>query len=192
MLKKNQTQQQQPQQLNHVMQRAFSSPLEAIFGSEISLPPPPPRRKRKHEDDDDGPSNIPIVLQNEIAQLRKCFKVSLDPCALPASSAGAAGAGLVCKLEDSSLPSVPAVSVTVPASYPDSPPVVSDRSELAADYSATPFLLRVQDAFSARLSRLPARFTLSQMLNSWEMSVRAACSPRGLTKVTTDTVLLGI
>ena len=43
----------------------------------------------------------------------------------------------------------------------------------ALEYTFTPFLQRVKDALVARLSKMPTKFSLSQLLSAWEMSVRA-------------------
>lgn len=168
-------------QLNHTLQRTFGAPLEAIYGPEISLPPMP-KRRRRDEEDEENQSEIPDMLQGEIARLQKHFKVNLDP-AQPITLAKSASEDkpsgktihLVCQLEDRDLPSVPSITVTIPADYPASNPVCDPEM---TDYFATDFLERVQDAFTARLAKMPFRYTLAQLLNAWEVSVRAACSPR--------------
>ena len=167
-------------QLNHTLQRTFGAPLEAIYGPEISLPPMPKRRRR--DEDEENQSDIPDVLQGEIARLQKIFKVNLDPSqpiTLAKSSSQEKPSGktihLVCQLEDPNLPSVPSITVTIPAGYPGSNPSCDPEM---TDYFATDFLERVQDAFTARLAKMPFRYTLTQLLNAWEVSVRAACSPR--------------
>lgn len=81
---------------------------------------------------------------------------------------------LVAQLEDSRLPCVPPVSLSVPRDYPASPPCCFLPP---GHYGATPFLKRVGDALNARLIALPRRFSLSQLLDTWEMSVRQACNP---------------
>ena len=85
--------------------------------------------------------------------------------------------------------------------YPDeSSPQLHDN---AVEYETSTFLRRVREAllsrfvyiFSfrkisclftyffllSRMRKIPSRFTLTQLLAAWEMSVRAACSYRGQT-----------
>ena len=81
---------------------------------------------------------------------------------------------LVCQLDDKDLPTVPHINVTIPQDYPLSAPVYPSGDP---DYLTTPFLERVDTAFSSRLMQLPPQHTLSQLLTAWELSVRAACSP---------------
>merc|ERR1712209_122595 len=82
------------------------------------------------------------------------------------------GSPLVCQLDDKDLPTVPHINVTIPHDYPHSAPVYPSGDP---DYLSTPFLERVDTAFSSRLMQLPPQHTLSQLLTAWELSVRAAC-----------------
>ncbi|CAB0005674.1 unnamed protein product [Nesidiocoris tenuis] len=152
--------------LNHTLQRTFGPCIEALFGSDIRNVPPHLKRKRIEEPADD----IPEVLQGEIARLDQRFKVSLDP-------SGGGGGGtvqLICWLDDKHLPCVPPVSVSVPEDYPATPP----KCHLAAhEHSATTFLATVGTALSSRIGKLPPKFTVSQLLDTWEMAVRQACAP---------------
>lgn len=62
------------------------------------------------------------------------------------------------------------------------------------EYNATPFLTSVQVAFTARVSKLPRIFSLTHLLDTWEMSVRQACSPKKLNETTQCqlSVMLGV
>lgn len=180
--------------LSHTLNRSMRAPLEAIFGNDITLPPLPKKLRladtslaiqSAHEDSPD----IPDVLQGEVARLQPQFKVSLDP-AQAATSGPRRRILLVCQLEDKDLPSVPPLSVTIPAGYPETGcPVCAgfsdddnaddgDGGDGAVEYSFTPFLARVRDALTSRMSKMPVRFSLSQLLSAWEMSVRSACNVR--------------
>ncbi|XP_050100117.1 mediator of RNA polymerase II transcription subunit 15 [Anopheles aquasalis] len=129
---------------------------------------------------------IPHILQGEIARLDQKFKVSLDPCAITGSKT----IKLICWLDDKSLPCVPPVAVTIPDDYPFTAPSCS---LIEQEYNATPFLILVQRSFIARICKLPALFTLSHLLDTWEMSVRQACSPHPtLVAPTATSVLLGM
>uniref|UniRef100_A0A0A9Z2G0 Mediator of RNA polymerase II transcription subunit 15 n=1 Tax=Lygus hesperus TaxID=30085 RepID=A0A0A9Z2G0_LYGHE len=151
--------------LNHSLQRTFGPCIEALFGSDIRNVPPPLKRKKIEEPLDD----IPEVLQGEIARLDQRFKVSLDP-----SGGGGGTVQLICWLDDKHLPCVPPVSVSVPEDYPATPP----KCYLAThEHSATSFLNTVETALASRISKLPAKFTVSQLLDTWEMAVRQACAP---------------
>lgn len=59
------------------------------------------------------------------------------------------------------------------------------------EYNATHFLSSVQKALTARISKLPRQYSLSNLLDTWEMSVRQACSPVAVPP-TTGSVLLGV
>ena len=54
---------------------------------------------------------------------------------------------------------MPPISVTLPASYPEDASPLCDLSE-TTEYFTTPFLVRVEEAMTARLSKMPPRFSL--------------------------------
>jgi len=152
-------------QLNHWLSRTFVPPLNAVVGQEISLPALPASPTDSEEEEE-----IPDVLQGEIARLEPRFKVwlsSSQPSGRPGS------VKLVCQLDDQDLPAVPTIEVTLPSNYPSQSPIYPTSPP---DYLATPFLTRVEEAFSSRLLRLPPQHSLTQLLTAWELSVRAACS----------------
>lgn len=105
-----------------------------------------------------------------LLRCRVFLQVSLDPT----QQAGSRSVQLLCVLDDRHLPCVPPVSLSVPEDYPHSPP----RCHLAPhEYGATKFLSAVQAALESRVRKLPGRFSVSQLLDTWEMSVRQACAP---------------
>lgn len=154
--------------LNHSLSSTFMTPAQCLLGSPIALPPLPPSPDQSDEEDE-----IPNVLQGEIARLEPRFKVWLSP-SQPAGESGSIQ--LVCQLDDKDLPTVPHINVTIPHNYPQKCPVYPSGQ---SDYLTTPFLSRVEQSFSSRQDKLPARHTLSQLLTAWELSVRAACSHHG-------------
>lgn len=119
---------------------------------------------------DEGKNDVPEVLQGEIARLDQRFKVSLDS----AQQYGSKSVRLICWLDDKYLPCVPPISISIPDDYPKHPPrcILSQH-----EYKATDFLMAVHKALSLRIRKLPSRFTLSQLLDTWEMSVRQASAP---------------
>jgi mediator of RNA polymerase II transcription subunit 15 len=174
----------QPLQMNHTLQKTFGAPLEAIYGSEITLQPMPKKRRTEAADAEEA-SAVSDVIQGEVARLQRHFKVSLDQTA---QTGGVVS--LVCHLDDANLPSVPPISVALPPKYPEDASPTCDMSEMT-EYYATPFLVRVEEALTARLAKMPPRYTLSQLLGAWEMAVRAACSPRQV-DVSKQALLLGM
>jgi len=127
---------------------------------------------------------IPHILQGEIARLDQKFKVTLDPSAQMCTKT----IKLICCLDDKHLPCVPPICVTIPENYPTLTPNCS----LSEQEYATPFLNNVQKSFIARISKLPRQFSLSQVLDTWEMSVRQACSPISvMSNPTATSVLMG-
>ncbi|XP_034934452.1 mediator of RNA polymerase II transcription subunit 15 [Chelonus insularis] len=164
---------------NHTLQRTFGPCLEALFGPEIKSLPQPLKKQKVEE----SSSEIPEVLQGEIARLDQRFKVSLDP----AQQNGCKCIQLICWLDDRHLPCVPPVLVTVPSDYPLTPP----RCVMAPHEYTTAFLSAVQKALNARITKLPRRYSVSQLLDTWEMSVRQASAPVQ-NPVTPASVLLGL
>uniref|UniRef100_A0A1L8DHB7 Mediator of RNA polymerase II transcription subunit 15 n=2 Tax=Nyssomyia neivai TaxID=330878 RepID=A0A1L8DHB7_9DIPT len=172
---------------NHTLQRTFRPCLDALFGPDIkNLPPPAKQARLVLEEPPCAPSGpeIPHILQGEIARLDQKFKINLDSSA----QMGTKTIKLVCCLDDKYLPCVPPVSVSIPDDYPSTAPTCNLMEQ---EYNATPFLVAVQKALTARISKLPRQFSLSHLLDTWEMSVRQACAPVVVNPSQT-TVLLGI
>uniref|UniRef100_T1PCS5 Mediator of RNA polymerase II transcription subunit 15 n=1 Tax=Musca domestica TaxID=7370 RepID=T1PCS5_MUSDO len=168
---------------NHTLYRTFRPSLELLFGTDIAAPPA--KIPRPAEKPSKGDLEIPHVLQGEIARLDKKFKVSLDP----AAQNNPESIRLICCLDDKKLPCVPPVSINIPEDYPWSSP---ECSLIEHDYSATPFLKAVQNALVARIAKLPKLHSLSHLLDTWEMSVRQACSPNAAKPVCEFTALFGM
>lgn len=141
----------------------------------------PPLKRKKVEE---PTSDIPDVLQGEIARLDQRFKVSLDQNQQPGSKT----IQLTCWLDDKHLPCVPPVSLSVPEDYPKTSPSCHMASH---EYNATQFLSAVQTALLARIKKLPKHFSVSQLLDTWEMSVRQASAPSH-TPVSATTLLMGL
>ncbi|KAH8412346.1 hypothetical protein KR009_001394 [Drosophila setifemur] len=170
---------------NHTLHRTFRPTLELLFGTDIAAPVPA-KRPRVEEKPSPFDQDVPHVLQGEIARLDTKFKVKLDTTAQINNKA----IRLICCLDDKRLPSVPPVSVSVPEEYPWQAP---DCSLTEQEYSATPFLQTVQQALVARLSKLPKNYSLSHLLDTWEMAVRQACSPQAKPKAICEfTTMLGV
>ncbi|XP_065202466.1 mediator of RNA polymerase II transcription subunit 15-like [Planococcus citri] len=157
---------------NHTLQRTFEPIMSTLNGKPLKNLPRPLKRKHIEEPSTD----IPEVLQGEVARLDNRFKVSLDPVQQNSSKA----VHLTCWLDDRHLPCIPPVQITIPADYPASSPKCNMSDY---EYGATSFLQMIQDALQARISKLPARFTVSQLLDSWEMSVRETCSADRISEV---------
>ncbi|XP_050308770.1 mediator of RNA polymerase II transcription subunit 15 [Anthonomus grandis grandis] len=166
--------------INHTLHRTFGPTLDALFGPEFKLVPP--LKKLKLEE---PTSDIPDVLQGEIARLDQRFKVSLDPNQQP----GAKSIQLTCWLDDKQLPCVPPISLIVPEEYPKESPTCQMASH---EYNATKFLSDVQTALLARIKKLPKNFSVSQLLDTWEMSVRQAAAPSHAPGHTSFPLLVGI
>lgn len=81
---------------------------------------------------------------------------------------------LQCWLDDRHLPCIPPVQIMIPEDYPNSSP----KCDLSRyKYSGTQFLQLIQEALRSRISKLPPKYTMSQLLDTWENSVRETCSP---------------
>ncbi len=138
-----------------------------IFGKSRNMPPA--KKLKESPEPDLGPNEIPHLLQGEIARLDQKFKISLDNSA----QTGTKTIKLVCCLDDKFLPCVPPINVTIPEDYPSTAPQCNISQN---DYGSTPFLMTVQKALNARVSKLPRIHSLSHLLDTWAMSVRQACS----------------
>ncbi|XP_064612392.1 mediator of RNA polymerase II transcription subunit 15-like [Liolophura sinensis] len=154
--------------LNHTLHRTFGPAMTSLNGPPIKVPSPLPRkRKRESESPDD---DIPDVLQGEVARLDRRFHVNLNP----ANSSSSKTIHLTCYLQDKNLPTVPPIQVLVPDGYPSTSPSCDMDT---VDYDSTPFLQAIHKLLLSRLLRMPDRFSLTALLNTWEMTVRHACSP---------------
>ncbi|KAF7266243.1 hypothetical protein GWI33_020428 [Rhynchophorus ferrugineus] len=165
--------------INHTLHRTFGPTLDALFGPEFKLVPP--LKKARIEE---PTSEIPDVLQGEIARLDQRFKVSLDPN----QQSGSKCLQLTCWLDDKNLPCVPPISLTVPEEYPKESPTCHMSSH---EYNATKFLSDVQTALLARVRKLPKHFSVSQLLDTWEMSVRQASAPSNVA-ISSFAILMGL
>lgn len=129
---------------------------------------------------------IPHVLQGEIARLDKKFRITYDSTV----QTGSKILKLICYLNDPYLPSVPPIFFQVPEDYPLSSP---SSTLLEHEMNATQFLECVQKIFAARLLKMPALYSLSHLLDTWEMSIRQACSPNNNSNtVSATSVALGV
>ena len=158
--------------LNHTLHRTFGPAVQALHGPPLHIPSPPPKRKRLDDESKDT-SDIPNLLQGEVARLDKRFRVTLHQL----HHTGSRTIRLLCHLNDKHLPNVPPISVTIPEDYPQSSPICDQDLE---DYKSTPFLEKVQKMLGAQLLQLPDKHALTSLLNCWEMSIRRACSPANL------------
>ncbi|CAG9769099.1 unnamed protein product [Ceutorhynchus assimilis] len=166
--------------INHTLHRTFGPTLDALFGPEFKLVP-----ILKKATLEEPTSDIPDVLQGEIARLDQRFKVSLDPNQQP----GTKSIQLTCWLDDKQLPCVPPISLTIPEDYPKESPTCHMASH---EYNATKFLSDVQTALLARIKKLPKNFSVSQLLDTWEMSVRQASAPGNAVEVNAFAILMGL
>lgn len=129
---------------------------------------------------------IPHILQGEIARLDQKFKISIDS----SSQNGSKEIKLICTLDDVHLPCVPPIYVSIPEDYPSTSPSCN---LLEHELSVTPFLSTCQKTLVSRMSKMPSLFSLSHLLDTWEMSIRQACSPSNLSISSTPvSIALGV
>ncbi|XP_068748520.1 mediator of RNA polymerase II transcription subunit 15-like isoform X2 [Montipora capricornis] len=151
--------------LSHTLQRTFSPLLQTMEGPPI-LPLPPPAKKIKLTDIREKKCTVPHVLQGELARLRSRFQVKSGATTGPVHS----NTLLHCSIHDLNLPAVPPIEISVPQNYPFSSPECK-----TANYNANPFLQRVQRQLSSRLQRMPDMYSVTSVLDAWELSIRQAC-----------------
>ncbi|XP_056005140.1 mediator of RNA polymerase II transcription subunit 15-like isoform X2 [Ostrea edulis] len=150
---------------NHALQQTFGPAMTALFGAPIRAPSPPPKKRKREEEEEE----IPHILQGEIACLGGRFRVNLDPTQHSHSK----DIHLVCKIDDKNLPCVPPISVKVPELYPDVSPQCDS---MAQEYESSPFLSSIQESLSRLLLHMPSKFTFTELMDKWEMSIRRACA----------------
>lgn len=143
----------------------------------------PPAKMPRKSSESESSNEIPHLVQGEIARMDQKFKINLDPTAQTGKTIK-----LICCLDDKHLPCVPPISVTLPEDYPSSSPLCNI---IEFDYGSTPFLMTVQKALKARVSKLPRLYSLSHLLDTWAMSVRQACS-KDYNEVSQTAVLMGL
>lgn len=152
---------------NHAAQRTFASPLQVLHGSNFVrsqspsrqdlIPSPPPSQ------------DVPHILQQEVALLGQRFSVTRDPT----WATGSDDIHLVCSLEARNLPTVPPLNISIPSLYPDVSPVCHSLVDTSfVDDSS--FLQTVYRNLHNQLVKMPDKYTLSSLLNAWELSVRSA------------------
>jgi mediator of RNA polymerase II transcription subunit 15 len=169
---------------NHTIQKTFKPSVEAWFGPDIkNLPPTKKRRLSDEEKVITNTLEIPHLLQGEIARLDSKFKISLDQTA---HANGSKSIKLICCLDDKLLPCVPTISITIPEDYP----MMSPQTTITEHDTA--FLKQVESALKARISKLPERFSLTHVLETWVLAIRQACNPAKYIEPTQTSVLLAI
>ncbi|KAH7644987.1 hypothetical protein HUG17_0525 [Dermatophagoides farinae] len=114
---------------------------------------------------------LPDILQGEIARLDLRFKVQ----ALSARRFGSSKCQhLLCRLDDSRLPSVPPIIVYIPEDYPNVPPYCELESE---QYKNCHFFSRIYSNFGCNMRHMPMRYSFTLLLHIWERSIQQAmCS----------------
>ncbi|XP_063965771.1 mediator of RNA polymerase II transcription subunit 15-like isoform X1 [Lytechinus pictus] len=155
--------------INHTLQRTFGPALTTLQGTPSHFPSPPAKKlKTEHERSPTTQTAIPNIIQGEVARLAPKFRVNLDPMFHTSSK----DVHLICRLDDKHLPSVPPINVAIPEQYPELSPNYDVSQQ---EYNQTPFLKLVQTALQHQVMRMPDRYTLTQILDAWEMSVRKSC-----------------
>lgn len=152
---------------NHTIQRTFKPSLEAWFGPDIKNLPPAKKRRVSEEQVVPNVMEIPHVLQGEIARLDSKFKITLDQTA---HTTGTKSFKLICCLDDKFLPCVPPIHITIPEAYPMTSPQCNIIEH------DTPFMVSVEKALKARISKLPERFSMTHVLETWTLAIRQACN----------------
>lgn len=122
---------------------------------------------------------------------------------------------LTCRLEDKYLTSVPPLHILVPRDYPRTAPrcegsqqsdygimslftvlqTICQLTPISLRADVSPFTRTVLQSLLDRLRHMPPRYSISQILNCWEMALRHACRPPGANKLTNPssmTLALGI
>lgn len=159
--------------LNHTLQRTFGPAVRALHGPPLWTESPPLKRRCVEEPSDSTSSpedEVSDIVYGEIARLHHRFVVSIDPSQHPSSKV----ISLLCRLEDKKLPCVQPIHVTMPENYPENSPTCST---LLDESGSSPFLRKVNDILTTELKHMPARYSLTALLNTWELCVRKACAP---------------
>ncbi|KAK2179698.1 hypothetical protein NP493_477g03021 [Ridgeia piscesae] len=141
--------------LNHSLYRTFGPALHMLQGAPLRVPSPPPAKRARVSENE-----VSDVLQGEIARLDDRFQVSLDPL----QPLGSSTLQLICRLDDRRLPCIPPIRVIVPEQYPN----ISPSCEPTLDgYDVTPFLQKVQKILASQILKMPDRFSVTALLDTW-------------------------
>lgn len=154
---------------NHTLSRVFGPAITTLLGPSprrSSSPPTVPAKRRRLAEE---AVEIPDLLQGEIAHLDQRFKVQLDP----SQHLGSRTVHLICQLDDKNLPCVPPITVAVPDNYPSRPPQCNASRD---QYDSTQFLRNILHALDVHLNKMPEKYSVTSLLDTWEMCVRQACS----------------
>ncbi|EEC13925.1 positive cofactor 2, subunit of a RNA polymerase II multiprotein coactivator, putative, partial [Ixodes scapularis] len=163
---------------NHTLHRVFGPAITTLLGPSPrgACVSPPAKRRRVPEEG----LEIPDLLQGEIAHLDQRFKVQLDP----SQHTGSRTVHLICQLDDKNLPCVPPITVAVPENYPSRPPQCNASRD---QYDSTQFLRNILQSLDMHLDKMPEKYSVTSLLDTWEMCVRQACSlPDTITAISRD------
>lgn len=126
---------------------------------------------RQQEAADRQEASSKNILEGEIARLDSKFKVEEDILSHPCSKS----TQLIVNLDSLDLPHVPPLVVRIPENYPSQPPVyVPEHGFHSGDEDN--FFRRVESLFLVNCQKLAASHSLTSLLQTWEQSVRQACS----------------
>ncbi|KAK8776309.1 hypothetical protein V5799_030348 [Amblyomma americanum] len=154
---------------NHTLSRVFGPAITTLLGPSprrAGSPPAVPAKRRRLPEE---VVEIPDLLQGEIAHLDQRFKVQLDP----SQHLGSRTVHLICQLDDKNLPCVPPITVAVPENYPSRPPQCNASRD---QYDSTQFLRNILNSLDIHLNKMPEKYSVTSLLDTWEMCVRKACS----------------
>lgn len=156
---------------NHTLQRTFAPAVAAMENNcyEYLHAENYSSSDLFQDDLDFEEGQIPNIVQGEIAKLDSKFIVELDELQHNQSIV----IHLICKINDPDLPCVPQISIKIPADYPNAPPRCLLNQN---DYNSTAFLKNVYKIFNGNLERLPTKFSLTTLLDRFELSIREALS----------------
>jgi len=155
--------------VNHTLQRTFGPAIINLNGTDI-VSYSRPAKRQKTEETEDKISILTNVLQGEVARLDRRFHAKYDPLHKKGSNC----IGIICTMNDKNLPSVPPLHVEVPEDYPTTSPVCRTADSA---YDATEFLRKVKSVLESQVEHMPNTYSLTALLDVWEMSVRKACEP---------------
>lgn len=147
----------------HVLNKTFAPATHIIHT------PSSPKRQKLIESRPEGNYEVNNLIQGEVARLNPRFSVSIHPTLHRTASQVIV---LQCSIDDTNLPNVPPIVIILPACYPSKSPTFEMPVE---QYDSTEFFSKIKENLLKETSKLSGNYSLTALLNFWDMSIRKSC-----------------
>jgi mediator of RNA polymerase II transcription subunit 15 len=153
--------------LAHNMQMSFNTALRTVHGPVIrrhAADEPFPEERLPKKKCPNSDSELPHILEKELKQIRKGGRFNVEVTPLSHDTMAMTGRTLSFSMVSS--PAVPHIDVQIPNDYPNHCPRLLPLKTPTVERQST-----VYGMLQSQMRNLPGRFTLTQLLRAWELSV---------------------